>query len=193
VIDANPADPTLPVARGYSRLETDPAGATADFGRALSLDPKNARAHLGRGLLLRRIDPRGALAEIERALSIDPDFLDAIQARALLRARLGDPAAEADVSRILQAPTPLRFYNAACALALLSRSAANRRLVPRAIELLRHALDAGLPPRHIAEDPDLDALRDSPQFSALCDKYRVPARTHRRAVRTAIRSSSPQV
>ena len=125
VIDANPDDPMLLVARGFSRLDTDPAGAEADFARALVLDPQNARAHLGRGLLLRRDDPRAALAEVEAALAVDPDFLDALQARALLRARLGDPAAEADVHRLLQAPTPQRLYNAACALSLLSRSAAN--------------------------------------------------------------------
>lgn len=174
VIDANPDDPMLPVARGYSRLSRDPAGAGADFARALGLDPKNARAHLGRAHLLRRDDPRTALAEVETALSIDPDFLDALQARALLRARLGDPGAEADVYCLLQAPTPQRFYNAACALALLSRSAANHRLVPRAIDFLRHALDAGLTPKLLAEDTDLDALREFPQFSDLCDQYHAP-------------------
>lgn len=174
LIQAHPDNPMLPVARGFSRLSADPAGARADFARTLILDPKNARAHLGRALLLRGVDNRTALAEVEMALSIDPDFLDALQARALLRARLGDPAAEADVYRLLQAPTPQRFYNAACVLALLSRSAADHRLVPRAVDLLQQSLDSGLTPKLLAEDPDLDALRGSPQFLDLYKRSSAP-------------------
>ncbi len=175
-IAVDPHDPKLPVARGYSRLSRDPTGAQADFARALLLDPQNARAHLGTALLVRGDDPHLALASVEAALSIDPNFLDAIQSRALLLGRLGDPAAEADIDRLLQAPTSERFFNAACALSLLSRSAANLRLIPRAIDLLRRALDSGLPPKHLADDPDLDALRESPEFRDLCDHYHVPAR-----------------
>ncbi len=179
LIDARPDDPMPTVARGYSRLTRDSAGAGVDFGRALNLDPKNVRAHLGRALLQRRTDPRAALTKIETALCIDPNFLDAVQARALLRARLGNPAAEADVDRLLQAPTPQRFYNAACALALLSRSTGKHLLVPRAIELLRQALDSGLPPTILVEDPDLDALLESPEFLDLCKRYHIPVRARR--------------
>jgi len=83
------------------------------------------------------------------------------------RARLGDPAAEADVNRLLQVPTPQHLYNAACALALLSRSAAKPRLVPLALDRLRRALDSGIPLVCVADDPDLDALRESPSYSRL--------------------------
>jgi len=164
---ADPNDPIPLVARGYSRLAADRAGAEADFARALHLDARNARAHLGRAYLLRRDDPHAALVQVEMALDSEPNFGDALQLRALLRARLGDPAAEADVNRLLQVPTPRHLYNAACALALLSRSAAEPRLVPLALDLLRRALDSGMPPACVADDPDLDALRESPNYSRL--------------------------
>jgi hypothetical protein len=101
------------------------------------------------------------------ALDAEPDFTDALQLRALLRARLGDPTAEADVKRLLQVPTPRRLYNAACALALLSRSAVDPRLASLALDLLQRALDSGMPPAHLADDPDLDALRKLPNYSRL--------------------------
>ena len=164
---ADPNDPIPLVARGYSRLAADRAGAEADLARALHLDPHNARAHLGRAYLLRRDDPHAALVQVETALNAEPNFGDALQLRALLRARLGDPAAEADVNRLLQVPTPRHLYNAACALALLSRSAAEPRLVPLALDLLRRALDSGMPPACVADDPDLNALRESPDYSRL--------------------------
>jgi tetratricopeptide (TPR) repeat protein len=166
-IQFDPNDPIPLVARGYSRLATDRAGAEADFARALSLDPLNARAHLGRAYLVRKDDLHAALAHVEKALHAEPNHLDALQLRALLRARLGNPAAEADVHRLLQVPTPRRLYNAACALSLLSRSAAEPRLLKLALDLLQRALDSGMPAASLADDPDLDALRESPDYSRL--------------------------
>jgi serine/threonine protein kinase/tetratricopeptide (TPR) repeat protein len=167
VVRALPGDPTPLVARGFSRLASDRAGAEADFADALSLDPHNARAQLGRAYLLRRADPRAALARVESALAEEPDFNDALQLRALLRARLGDPAAEADVDRLLQTPTPQRLYNAACALSLLATPRGDPRLISRALDCLQRALDSGLPPAYPADDPDLDALRASSRFPSV--------------------------
>jgi tetratricopeptide (TPR) repeat protein len=169
-IQGDPNDPMPLVVRGYSRLATDRAGAEADFVRALNLDPRHARAHLGQAYLLRRDDLHAALAQVEMALNAEPNFTDALQLRALLRARLGDPTAEADVKRLLQVPTPRRLYNAACALALLSRSAADPRLAPLALDLLRRALDSGMSPARLADDPDLDALRKLPNYSRLLNR-----------------------
>jgi serine/threonine protein kinase/Tfp pilus assembly protein PilF len=166
VIRGNPADPIALVARGFFRLGGDPAGAEEDFAHALDLDPHSARARLGAAYLRRQHDPRAALAQVESALAEDPEFGDALQLRALLRARLGDPGAEADVDCLLRYPTPRRLYNAACALSLLAQRSADPRLIARGLDLLRRALDSGLPLDHLAHDPDLDALRASPRFSA---------------------------
>ncbi|HEX8204259.1 MAG TPA: protein kinase [Isosphaeraceae bacterium] len=167
VLAAHPTDPSPRVARGFARLGSDEPGAADDFAQALQLDSKNARAHLGRAYLLRRADLRAALAAADRALALDPALDDALELRALTRARLGDPGAEADADRLLRAPTPRRLYNAACCLALLDRSGAVPGRADRAIDLLRRALDAGLDPSPLANDPDLDALRGSPRFAEL--------------------------
>jgi eukaryotic-like serine/threonine-protein kinase len=162
-----PDDPALRVARGFSRLVPDPAGARADFERALARDPRNARALLGLAHLLRRSDPRVALARVEAALAADPRLADALQLRALIRAHLGDPAAAEDADRLAQTPTAYRLYNAACALSVLSRTTSDPRLAPRALGLLRRALDAGFPASRVAVDPDLVPLRALPGWKSL--------------------------
>ena len=170
VIRRDPDDPMPRVARGFSRLTSDRAGAEADFARALALDPHNARARLGRAHLRRREDAHEALAQVEAALAEDPDYGDAIQLRALLRARLGDHAAEADIDRLLRTPTPQHLYNAACALSILAHSDADPRLITRALDLLRRALDSGLSPEFLSNDPDLDTLRKSQGFYKLINQ-----------------------
>lgn len=166
-IRSSPSDPTLVVARGFSRLGRDQTGAAADFSRALELDPKCARAYLGRAHLVRTQNQRAALAQVERALAIDPDFGDALQLRALIRARMDDQGAESDVERILRVPTPQRLYNAACAMSLLSRSKSRPRCTSLALIYLQRAKEAGLLLDRIAEDPDLAPLKHTPEFARL--------------------------
>jgi eukaryotic-like serine/threonine-protein kinase len=166
-IHSHPNDPLPLVARGFARLGRDQAGALADFSRALTLDPRNARAHLGQAYLVRAQDPRAALEHVERALTAEPDFGDALQLRALIRARGNDPRAESDVDRFLRVTTPQRLYNAACTLSLLSRANSDARLTTRALDYLERALDAGLPPEQTVQDRDLDSLRKSPRFEHL--------------------------
>jgi serine/threonine protein kinase/tetratricopeptide (TPR) repeat protein len=158
------------VARGVFRLAQDAAGARSDFARVLALDPHNARGHYGMALLQRRDDPGAALVHLEQALDAEPGLLDALQLRALTRARLGDLRAADDVERLTQAPTAHRWYNAACALSVLSRTAREPRFALRALELLRRALGAGFPPGEAAADPDLEPLRDRPAFHELIAK-----------------------
>jgi eukaryotic-like serine/threonine-protein kinase len=166
-IRSSPSDPTLVVARGFSRLGRDQTGAAADFSRALELDPKCARAYLGRAHLVRTQNQRAALAQVERALSIDPDFGDALQLRALIRARMDDPGAESDVERILRVPTPQRLYNAACAMSLLTRGKSRPKCTSLALIYLQRAKEAGLLLDRIAEDPDLAPLKNTPEFARL--------------------------
>ena len=166
-IDTHPDDPLPLVARGFARLGRDQTGATADFNRALKLDPRNPRAHLGQAHLVRSEAPLAALEHVEKSLEIEPDFGDALQLRALIRARLHDPRAEADVERFLRVTTPQRLYNAACALALLARGNNDGRLTARALDYLERALDAGLTAETPSRDPDLEAIRELPRFENL--------------------------
>jgi tetratricopeptide (TPR) repeat protein len=155
------------VARGMTRVAGDPRGAEDDFRQALKTDERNAHAHYGMALLVRKADPRTALDHLDRSLASDPNLIDAVQLRALVRARLGERAALDDVDRLVEAATSHRLYNAACAVAILSETASDGRLVSHAIDLLTLALKAGFPPQEAASDPDLKPLRSSRRWNDL--------------------------
>src|SRR5581483_1905959 len=127
-----PNNPQYLVARGIFRLSTNPAEARVDLARALTLEPRNPRAHYGMASLVRRENPRDALDHLNSALEIDPNFLEARQLRALVRARQGDPAAVNDVERLVKSPTPYGLYNAGCALAVLNKRRPEQNLSNRA-------------------------------------------------------------
>ena len=164
LVEAEPDAPLPRIARGMVLLSDDPKAAEADFRQILARDPRHPVANLGLARLLRADDPRASLAHADLAVKGDPTRLDALELRALLQARLGIPLAVADVDRLIQAPTPHRLYNSACALALLSESQADPALVPRALELLRRALESGFPIAPLRDDPDLKSLHSSPAF-----------------------------
>ena len=168
----DPDDPVVRVARGMTRVSTDPGGARSDFERVLAQDPRHAAANYGLALLIRARDPRAALRQLDTALDTNPHLIDAIQLRALVRARLGDPAALDDVERLLETPTAQRLYNAACAVALYADHARDPRQLPHALELLERALRAGFPPTDVAADPDLKALHTLPKFHELLGRDR---------------------
>jgi tetratricopeptide (TPR) repeat protein len=155
------------VARGMTRIASDPSGAEEDFRQALKLDARNAHAHYGMALLVRKATPKTALDHLDRALDSDPNLIDAVQLRALVRARLGERGALDDVDRLVEAATANRLYNAACAVSLLSASTSDARLISHAIDLLSQSIKAGFPAQEAATDPDLNPLRASPRFTEL--------------------------
>ena len=115
-----------------------------------------------------------ALEYLNRALETDPNLIDAVQLRALVRARLGDPAALDDVERLVESPTAHRLYNAACAVAVFSEKAPNRRLLSHSLDLLARALKAGFPTADVASDPDLSSLHSLPEFTKLLPTKPIP-------------------
>jgi eukaryotic-like serine/threonine-protein kinase len=167
LLTQNPANSMVRVARGVSRVRTDPDGARSDFAWALDHDPGHAQANYGMALLIRGTDPGRALEYLNRALDTDPNLIDAVQLRALVRARLGNAAALDDVERLVESPTAHRLYNAACAVAVFSNKAPDRRLAAHAVELLARAIKAGFPTADVASDPDLIPLHGLPEFAKL--------------------------
>ena len=168
-----PSDPSIRVARGFSRLSANPTAAEADFRASLAIRPDDPRALLGLARSVRARDPRAALGALDRAMSIDPRPGDALQLRALIRARLGDRSALQDVDRLAAEPTPLNLYNGACALSLLSAAAREPALADRACVLLSRALEAGYPAAELSADPDLRPISGLPGFVGLIDRSRL--------------------
>jgi tetratricopeptide (TPR) repeat protein len=169
LLERDPGILLVRVARGITRIRTDPAGARADFAYVLEEDVRNAGAHYGMALLVRATDLHQAIDHLDRALDANPNLLDAIQLRALVRARLGERGALDDVDRLLESATPLRLYNAACAVAIFSEKAHEPRLRSHAIELLERAIRCGFPASEAATDPDLKPLHADRQFARLVE------------------------
>ncbi|MFI5459583.1 MAG: protein kinase [Isosphaerales bacterium] len=167
LLAGNPHDLVVRVARGMTRVRTDPQGAQADFAQVLEQEPRHAHAHYGMALLIRGTDLRAALAHLDQSLESNPNLIDALEVRALVRARLGERAALDDVNRLVECATPHRLYNAACAVTILSETARDPKLLSHAIDLLTRALRAGFPAALAVNDPDLKPLHDSPQFKQL--------------------------
>ncbi len=175
----DPGSAVLAVARGFARITTDPAGARADFGRALEKNADNAHALYGMAVLIRATHARAALDHLDRALQSDPHLTDAIVLRALLRARLGEAACLDDVDRLLESPGRDHLYNAACAVAIYAEKTNQPRLTSRALDLLSRAVSAGFPPSEILRDPDLRSLHGCPMFARLLDGTGRTAATRR--------------
>jgi tetratricopeptide (TPR) repeat protein len=163
----HPDDSLLRVARGMTRVRTDPEGARADFHAVLQVDAQHGAASYGMALLVRAHDPHAALRHLDTAVARDPHLIDAIQLRALIRARLGDRAALDDVDRLIETPTSVRLYNAACAVAIYAEHAHDSRPLAHALELLARAVHAGFPLADAAADPDLKALHPLEGFRSL--------------------------
>ena len=115
-----------------------------------------------------------ALEYLNRALETDPNLIDAVQLTRLGAQRLGDPAALDDVERLVESPTAHRLYNAACAVAVYSEKAPNRRLLTHSLDLLARALKAGFPTADVASDPDLSSLHSLPEFTKLLPTKPIP-------------------
>jgi tetratricopeptide (TPR) repeat protein len=169
LIARDPGSLLVRVARGITRIKRDAAGARADFAHVLEHDPHSAHAHYGMARLVGQSDPRKAIEHLDRALDSNPNLIDAVQLRALVRAGLGERGALDDVDRLLASPTPIRLYNAACAVTIYSEKASDPRLLSHALELLERAWRGGLDPSDAANDSDLKPLHSLPQYARLLD------------------------
>lgn len=172
LIAQTPDDPNIRVARGVTRLQTNPAAAIEDFAAALITSPRHSLAHLGMARAIRKTDRPAALAHLDQAIEFNPGLFDAHELRALERARAGLATASDDVDVLLKNPTPNRLYNASCALAILGQRTHRPEHLVRAVEVLERALTAGFPADKAVADDDLAPLRDRDDFRALIHLHR---------------------
>jgi serine/threonine protein kinase/tetratricopeptide (TPR) repeat protein len=156
---------------GFAVLGRLPEKARAAFDDVLLQDPLQPEALYGRALLATKAgrDDEG-IAALSRALEGRPGFDQARFSRAVLLARKGDwEHAGQDINWCLErAPTSGEtLYAAACVAALAARQSPSPRAVGQAVELLRRALDAGVPASRAAIDPDLVTIRRDPRIEPL--------------------------
>jgi adenylate cyclase len=107
---------------------------------------------------------RAAMTRIDRHLELYPEDVRALQLGSTVLAGLGERERAAEFAERALALRPDQFaaiYNAACAFALIGERERALGLVERFRESGWGNLD------WIAEDPDLDSIRDEPRFKAV--------------------------
>jgi tetratricopeptide (TPR) repeat protein len=169
-----PADELGWVARAVARAGTDPDGALADFDRALRLNPASLQALLGKASVLARDRRRQeeSLAVLDRAVELYPDFALARSGRGVLLARLGrrDDAHRDAEACLLRDGRPPALYQVAGIYALTSKEHPEDRAP--ALRLLASALRQGFGFELLAQDPELDPVRDLPEFHRVVEAAR---------------------
>jgi serine/threonine protein kinase/Tfp pilus assembly protein PilF len=162
-----PTEPVDFVIRGLTRQESEPAAALADFRKAAELNPNYLAAWRDQARVLWNMldQPAKALEAQQRAVACNRDSgLDRAKLAVYL-ARLGrrnEAHREAQAALALSAD-PGVVYVVACAYARTAATHADDR--PRALGYLRQALRSGYRDfRTIDSDPDLEAIRDLPEF-----------------------------
>ncbi len=148
-----------------------PGRAEKAFADVLAADPDDATALYGLGALRAEArEPAKALASFDRALDLRPDFPEARRFRAVLLARQGKSEEAGKDINICLAKQPgagMTLYAAACVCALSSRG--NPDAAGQALALLEKAFARGYGKDRAADDADLDAVKQLPEFRRLVE------------------------
>jgi tetratricopeptide (TPR) repeat protein len=190
-------DASVYEARGLARARRDDlAGALADYGQALGLEPGSSRLHAERGwAYLVAGALKLAADDFDHAVRLDPTNADAYAGRGSARARLGQyRAAVADAAEALQKGprTSRHLYNVARIFAQAVEGLdAERSPLPalrahyqdQAVRWLRGALDvvpagqrAAFWRDYVQADGALNPIRPSEGYRQLAAQYGAPAR-----------------
>src|SRR5690554_3359103 len=117
--------------------------------------------------MARKEDPAWEISFFESVLRREPGYTDVVEILGGLYTKTGRIADGLRMDRKLvrlQPKNATAHYNLACSLALCDRHG-------DALRALRHAVDLGYHDHDwMAQDPDLEALKDVPEFKALLHK-----------------------
>jgi tetratricopeptide (TPR) repeat protein len=151
-----------------------PEKAKASFQEVLQLDARHPQALYGLAMLAMahgRLEE--AIAYFDKAVHAAPDLVEARRYRAIALAR-GSAWAEAsrDIHWCLdrEPNSGETLYAAACVSSLAAGRLRTQETLRQSIALLRQALDRGVGHDKFATDPDLQALRDLPEFEQLAHR-----------------------
>jgi serine/threonine protein kinase/tetratricopeptide (TPR) repeat protein len=163
---------------GFAVAERLPEKARIAFDDVLLQDPRHPEALYGRAMLAAAAGrSEQGIAALNRALAARPGFNEARRARAVLLARKSDwEQAGQDINWCLERePTSGdTLYAAACVAAIAADASPSPRAVGQALDLLRRALECGVPPARAAADSDLAAIQRDPRFETLLARSAVP-------------------
>jgi tetratricopeptide (TPR) repeat protein len=161
-------------AYGFAVAERLPLRARAAFMAVLKDNPADPEALYGCGMLDdRKGDQVGAYQYFTRALEAAPGFEEARRFRALVLARRGDyQAARVDINVCLskESPTGATYYAAACVAAIQAEKSdpqSAAECTQAALEMLHEAFVRGYGLAIANTDPDLNGIRNHPEFGRL--------------------------
>jgi tetratricopeptide (TPR) repeat protein len=165
-LQSTPNDEYDWIARGLAKHDEDPKGALEDFDAALALNRGSFEGLQNKAALLsdKFHKDAEALEVLDEAVRLYPDSVLARGGRGTLLARQGkrDPAL-ADAHKALELdPSPQTLYQVAGIFALTSKTNTEDRV--QALHLLSSALRGGFGLEWVADDHDLDPLRDDAEF-----------------------------
>jgi serine/threonine protein kinase/tetratricopeptide (TPR) repeat protein len=163
------------VARGLARIQADPKGALDDFNHALEINPRYPQALQNKINVLQERLGRGkeALEVLNFAIEISPDSVDLLGGRGIQLARMGQrEAAQKDAEACLRLHNhPFTQYQVAGIYALTSKThPADRK---KALGLLFEAFKGGSGFEYLENDPDLEPIRNAPEFQTLVEAARI--------------------
>lgn len=162
------------IARGEAKLDSqpsDPQGAVDDFRQAIQVDPSMPQGYQNLANVLSEVlnKPAEAVEVLNNAVTRFPWYTPARSGRSVLLARLGKSRdAREDAEQAIRLdPSAINYYQAGCVFLLTASNLEDRR---RGMRHLRKALR--LDPSwatQMREDPDLKAIKDSPEFLKLTE------------------------
>jgi eukaryotic-like serine/threonine-protein kinase len=168
-LEREPTDESCWTARGCQKLGPDPAGALADFDKALDRNPTYRPALVNRAhVLAERLNrPADAVAMLDVAVRHYPEQPQLRAARAVYLARCGRRAdAHREAEEALQlSNAPATRYQVAGVYALTSKTNTEDRA--EALRLLAAALKRDYGFEFVDSDPELDPVRSLPEFKEL--------------------------
>src|SRR5205807_9677866 len=169
----DPTDEKSWIARGIAKLSSDLPGALADFQKAAELNPRSLAALQNQAHVLSKLGRNeDAIRILDQVIELYPDFVPARAGRGVLRARLRQvKAAHEDADDSLARDYgPVTQYQVAGIFALTSRQ--NPDDYSEALRYLSSALRKGFGFDELAQDQDLDPIRDRPEFRQLVNAAR---------------------
>jgi eukaryotic-like serine/threonine-protein kinase len=169
-----PTDEKDWIARGVVRLAREPQAALVDFRKALELNPRSRMALQNEAhVLAERLGRTAeAIQALDELIALYPDYVHARASRGVYHARLGRREAALRDAResLLRDSRPPTLYQVAGIYALCTRQ--NREDRWEAFRLLSSALRKGFGVDLLAQDRDLDPIREYPEFRRLVEAAR---------------------